>query len=117
MFKVKYKFDGSIERYKAKLVAKGYIQTEGITAIKGWHLHQLDVNNAFLYGDLEEEVYMALPPSISATFPSQVCKLQKSLYGLKQASRQWCSKLSKALLGCGFTQLKIKLFIVYSQAR
>lgn len=74
-----------------------------VASSKGWFLHQLDVNNAFLHGDLKEEVYMKLPQGHDLA-NGQVCKLLKSVYGLKQASRQWFAKLAQELLRQGYLQ-------------
>ncbi|GKD23982.1 ribonuclease H-like domain-containing protein, partial [Tanacetum coccineum] len=92
IYKIKFRSSGEIDRYKARLVAQGFGQKE-------------DVNNAFLYGDLEEVVYMKPPERY---FPSdkEVCRLKKSLYGSKQAPRQWNAKLNSTLIENGFSQSK-----------
>ena len=84
-----------------------------IAAKKNWILCQLDVHNAFLNGDLEEDIYMKIPQGllIQGEYAEEdrnqlVCKLHKSLYGLKQASRQWNSKLTIFLKSIGFIQSK-----------
>ncbi|GKB50819.1 putative RNA-directed DNA polymerase [Tanacetum coccineum] len=126
LWKIKYKSTGEIERYKARVVAKGFSQREGfdyletfipvvkmstircmfnVAICNGWDLFQLDINNAFLYGDLSKDVYMTLPPGFDID-KSKVCKLNKSLYGLKQAPRQWNAKLTQALTEHGFVQSK-----------
>lgn len=64
----------------------------------------MDFHNAFLHGDLNEEVHMCAPPGFQTTSPYQECRLKKSLYGLYQAPRRWFSKLPAALCKCGFTQ-------------
>lgn len=80
-----------------------------LASIKKWHLHQLDISNAFLNVDLSEEVYMSLPLGYnkpSSAPHNLVCRLTKSLYGLKQASRQWNVKLTSTITSFGFVQSK-----------
>jgi len=76
-----------------------------LAASKSWPLYQLDVNNAFLHEDFDEEVYMEVPKGIPNPL-NKVCKLKKSLYGIKQASRQWFSKLSTTLVSLRYQQSK-----------
>ncbi|KAI5347656.1 hypothetical protein L3X38_000543 [Prunus dulcis] len=126
VFKTKRNSKGQVDRYKARLVAKGFTQKEGIdynetfspvstkdslriiialVAHFDLHLHQMDVKTAFLNGDLEEEIYMMQPEGfIQEKEKSLVCKLCKSIYGLKQASRQWYLKFNKVVKAYGFTE-------------
>jgi len=76
-----------------------------LAAHKNWGMYQSDVNNAFLHGDLDEEVYMQMPKGIPNP-NNKVCRLKKSLYGLKQASRQWFTILKDTLLSLGYIQSK-----------
>ncbi|KAL2228641.1 UNVERIFIED_CONTAM: Retrovirus-related Pol polyprotein from transposon RE2 [Sesamum indicum] len=124
VFKTKLRADGSIERYKARLVAKGFNQIAGVdytdnfspvakpvtvrlflslAAARGWPIHQMDVNNAFLHGHLDEDLYM-MPPEGYKVESGVVCKLERSIYGLKQASRQWNVELTAKLKDFGFRQ-------------
>lgn len=125
VYKIKYKANGEVERYKARLVAKGFNQREGIdfeetfspvakmvtirlvitlVVNSGWSLFQLDINNAFLYGNLDVDVYMSQPQGYHTVGDVRVCKLLKSLYGLKQAPRKWNERLCASLFEFGFKQ-------------
>ncbi len=124
IFKKKLKTDGTIDRFKARLVIKGFTQKYGIDYFDTYSpvtkiatiralialasandllVHQMDVKTAFLNGDLHEEIYMQQPPGfVIPGKEHKVCKLKKSLYGLKQAPKQWYEKFHKTILDFGF---------------
>ena len=86
---------------------------------RDWVLQQFDVKNAFLNGDLEEEVYMELPPGAKQKSLSEVCKLKKTLYGLKQSPRAWFGRFSSMMKEFGYKQSNLDhiLFIKHKEGR
>ncbi|GKA34060.1 retrotransposon protein, putative, ty1-copia subclass [Tanacetum coccineum] len=126
LFKKKTDMDGAVHTYKARLVAKGYTQTPGIdyeetfspvadirairiliaiAAYYDYEIWQMDVKTAFLNGYLNEEVYMEQPEGfVNPKYPNRVCKLKRSIYGLKQASRQWNKRFDDEIKKFGFSQ-------------
>jgi hypothetical protein len=136
VYKIKTCSDGTVDRYKARLVARGFTQEYGvdyeetfalfarlsfvrallaIAASRHWSLCQMDVKNAFLNGDLSEEVYMQ-PPSGLSHPTNKVCRLRQALYGLKQAPRAWFAKFSATVsrLGYSINSYDSTLFIRYT---
>ena len=117
IYKIKTHSDGSIERYKTRLIAKGFTQKYeidyeetfapvarissvrallAVAAARKWDLFQMDIKNAFLNGDLSEEVYMQPPYGLSVE-SNKVCHIRRTLYGLKQAPRAWFAKFSSTI--------------------
>jgi hypothetical protein len=128
LFKIKHAADGSIEKYKARFVTRGFSQKEGIdyeetfapvaryTSIRTiialaakmkWKLHQMDVKTTFPNGVLKEEVYIEQPQGFEVEDrKSHVCQLKKALYGLKQAPRAWYGCIDSFLTSLGITKSK-----------
>ncbi|KAL1225767.1 Retrovirus-related Pol polyprotein from transposon TNT 1-94 [Cardamine amara subsp. amara] len=124
IFKIKRKADGTVNKYKARIVAKGYVQQQGIdfeevfapvarietirllialAATNGWEIHHLDVKTAFLNGELKELVYVTQPEGFEKRGKeNQVYRLYKALYGLRQAPRAWNLKLDQVLKEMNF---------------
>jgi hypothetical protein len=124
VYKIKHAADGSMDKYKARFVARGFSQKEGedndktfslvarytsiraiisLPASMGWNLHQMDVKIAFLNGDIEEEVYIEQPQGFEVhSRETHVCRLKKALYGLKQALKSWYAKMDSYLMRLGF---------------
>jgi hypothetical protein len=113
VYRTKSVVDGHINRYKASLVTKGFQQVHGIdyddtfapvrkmesirlalaiAETKGWEVHEMDMKNSFLHGDLSEEIYMEQPKGFMQD-SYFVCRLKKSLYGLKEGPRAWYAKM------------------------
>ena len=135
VFKKKVGSDGSVEKYKAQLVAQGYSQVEGIdygeifspvaklTSIRlllslaaayNFEVEQMDVKTTFLHGDLKEEIYMSqLEQFVEKGKENLVCKLKKSLYGLKQSPRMWYQKFDTYVLSLGFLRSKSDHCVYY----
>uniref|UniRef100_A0A2N9F081 Uncharacterized protein n=1 Tax=Fagus sylvatica TaxID=28930 RepID=A0A2N9F081_FAGSY len=137
VFTVKQNPDGTVDRLKARLVTKGFTQTYGLdytetfspvaklnsiriiislAANLDWPLHQLDVKNAFLHGDLTETVYMTQPPGFESKGEC-VCHLKKSIYGLKQSPRAWFDKFSKAVVSHGMTRSQADHSVFFKKTR
>jgi hypothetical protein len=128
VYRHKFRPDGSLERYKARWVLRGFTQRPGIdfdeifspvvkpatirtvltvALFHNWHVHLLDVKNAFLHGTLDETVYCVQPAGfVDSSQPDHVCHLNKSLYELKQAPRAWYSRFATHILSLGFVSAK-----------
>ncbi|CAL1357723.1 unnamed protein product [Linum trigynum] len=125
VYRTKVHPDGTLDRRRARLVARGFQQVPGldfgqtyslvlkpatlrlilgIAVSQAWPLHQIDIANAFLHGELQETVYMQQPPGfVDPDKPNHVCRLRKSIYGLRQAPRTWFHCLAAALTRFGFS--------------
>ncbi|GKF97502.1 retrotransposon protein, putative, ty1-copia subclass, partial [Tanacetum coccineum] len=130
---------GAVHTYKARLVVKGYTQTPGIdyeetfflvvdirairiliaiAAFYNYEIWQMDVKTAFLNGYLSKEVYMEQPEGfVNPKYPNQVCKVKRSIYGLKQASRQWNKQINDKIKKFGFTQNRDEPYVYLKASR
>ena len=140
VFKIKYKSDGSVERYKARLVVRGCHQKAGIdfteifapvvrldslrvllaiACIENLECEQMDIETAFLNGECTEEVYIEQPPEglVNPGKEHLVCRLKKSLYGLKQAPRAWHKALTDFFKGNWFQETVLRILYIYETHR
>lgn len=126
IFRKKYSSDGQVERFKARFVVRGFKQQAGVDYVEhklfspvvrvqtiryllalsaelDYKLEHMDVCTTFLNGDLSKDVYIQQPQGvIDQQHPNKVCKLKKSIYGLKQSAKKWFDKIDRVLLACGF---------------
>jgi hypothetical protein len=135
VYKIKHAADGSVDKYKARFVARGFSQKEGedydetfslvarytsiraiisLAASMGWNLHQMDVKTTFLNGAIKEEVYIEQPQGFEVhSKDTHVCRLKKSLYGLKQAPRAWYARMDSYLTRLGFSKSHVDPNLYY----
>ena len=138
VYKIKTRSDGTVDRYKARLVARGFTQEYGIdyeetfaparlssvktlivvSAARKWPLFHMDVKNAFLKGEILEEFYMKLPPSYSHPpgFPHRVFRQRRALYGLKLAPQAWFAKFSSTISQHGFSSSSLDTALFFRQS-
>jgi len=137
VFREKHDAEGKVAKYRARIVARGFTQEFGVDyeetfapvaklpsiravialAIQhSWELHQMDVKSAYLNGDLDKTIYMEIPPGYNPpNSEGKVCRLLKSLYGLKQAGRQWYKKLSETFFSIDFTRSQVDHAVFYKR--
>lgn len=137
VFKVKRDKNGNPERFKSRLVAKGFSQKEGIdyfetfspvirhstlrflialSAKYSFEIHHLDVATAFLNGELKEEIYMTQPEGfVQKGEETKVCRLKRAIYGLKQSARAWNEKLNQSFIGLGFKRSKLEYCVYFKR--
>jgi hypothetical protein len=135
VFRRKRDATGKIIKYKARLVAQGFTQTHGVdfhetyapvaklttnriilalAARNNWEVHQIDIKNAYLNTDLEENVYMRQPPGFEIPGrETDVCLLQKALYGLRQSGNRWYDRLSSTFIGLGYGRCETEYCVFY----
>ena len=136
VFKKKRDKDGNITKYKVRWVVRGFEQQYGkdydqtfagvcrlttwkivlaMAAVRDWEIEQMDAVTAFLNSEIDSDVYVDLPPSWNEVFKDEedgdICKLKKSLYGLKQSPRLWQEKLRSTLIKFGFKPLKADNYV------
>jgi hypothetical protein len=138
VYKAKKNEKGHVVKFKARIVAKGYVQKEGVdfdevfapvarldsvrlllavAAQQSWEVHHLDVKSAFLNGEIKEEVYVSQPPGfVKHGSEGKVLRLNKVLYGLRQAPQAWNAKLDQSLVALGFVKCPSE-HVVYTREK
>jgi hypothetical protein len=135
VYNIKHAVDGSVDKYKARFIARGFSQKEGedydetfshvskytsiraimsLVASMGWNLHQMDIKATFLNGAIEEEVCIEQPQGFEVhSRDTHVCRLKKSMHGLKQAPKAWYARIDSYLVRLGFSKSHVDPNLYY----